>query len=226
MKLSCIVVDDEPVSRDILRKYITDIPELDLQAECKDAIEANRHLAENNTDLIFLDINMPRLSGISFARSLTTAPMIIFATAYPEYAVEGFDLNAVDYLVKPFSFERFLKAVNKALNKKSESTPAAGVATILLKSDKKIYSTRLSAITCIEGCGDYIKVHTEEQSLVIHDTIKGFVAALPEDQFMRIHKSYAINLSKVKYLDGNTVHLDGYKAQVSPQHREELLNKL
>lgn len=227
MKISCIIVDDEPVSRDILRKYIGDIPELELQAECKDAFEANRHLAESQADLIFLDINMPRLSGVSFARSLTIAPMIIFTTAYPEYAVEGFDLNAVDYLVKPFSFERFLKAANKALSIKSGASPTpSGESTILIRSDKKIYSIKHSALLFIEGCGDYIKVHTDDKTLIVHDTMKGFISTLPEELFMRVHKSYAVNLGKVEYLDGNTIHIAGSTMQVSPQHREELLKRM
>ncbi len=227
MKISCIIVDDEPISRDILRKYIGDIPELELRAECQDAFEANRHLAENQTDLIFLDINMPRLSGVSFARSLKAAPLIIFTTAYPEYAVEGFDLNAVDYLVKPFSFERFLKAANKALSIMADASPAQPAdSTILVRSDKKIYSIKHDAIQFIEGCGDYIKVHTEDKTLVVHDTMKGFVSTLPLEQFMRVHKSYAVNISKVEYLDGNTIHISDSSLQVSPQHREELLTRM
>jgi DNA-binding LytR/AlgR family response regulator len=227
MNINCIIVDDEPISRDILRKYISDIPGMILSAECKDAFEATRHLAEHSTDLIFLDINMPRLSGVSFARSLTSSPLIIFTTAYPEYAVEGFELNAVDYLVKPFSFERFLKAANKAMAALSSSTPAPDDnAGILIKSEKKIYSVSLSDLLYIEGCGDYIKVRTEDRTLIVHDTMKGFISTLPPEIFMRVHKSYAVNLKKVEFLDGNTIHISGSTVQVSPQHREELIQRL
>ena len=116
---SCMIVDDEPLSRDVLRKYIAEVKDLDLVAECSDGFEATHRLVQNHIDLIFLDINMPGLTGISLARSLANAPMIIFTTAYPEFAVEGFELDALDYLVKPYSFERFLKGVNKALAKLS-----------------------------------------------------------------------------------------------------------
>ncbi len=148
-KIKLLIVDDEPVSRDILRKYISDIPGMILSAECKDAFEATRYLAEQSTDLIFLDINMPRLSGVSFARSLTSSPLIIFTTAYPEYAVVGFELNAVDYLLKPISFDRFMKAANKARDKFEANAPAVtgGVISkkedyMFVKADKKLIKVK------------------------------------------------------------------------------------
>ena len=118
---TCIIIDDEPLSRDVLRKYIHEVTDLEIVAECSDAIEATHQLNQGRIDILFLDINMPGLSGISFARSLTVSPLIIFTTAYPEYAVEGFELDATDYLVKPYSFERFLKAVNRALERLREN---------------------------------------------------------------------------------------------------------
>jgi len=228
MKLKCMIVDDEPVSRDVLRKYISDIPGLELLGECKDAFEAKDFLATDHIDLLFLDINMPRVSGVSFARSLTKSPMIVFTTAYPEYAVEGFELNAIDYLVKPFSFERFLKAVNKAQDRKEEAhAESPETTTILLKADKKIHAIKQENIELIEGLGDYIKVHISGKNpLVVHDTMKGFLETLASDKFMRIHKSYTIQLSLVEYIEGNQVVISGQKIPISPTFRQELLDRL
>ena len=137
---NCLIVDDEPLSRDILRKYIAEVKDLDLVAECSDGFEATHQLVQQHIDLLFLDINMPGLTGISLARSLDNPPLIIFTTAYPVFAVEGFELNALDYLVKPYSFERFLKATNKALSRISSDKGAGGPAQkILVKADKKLF---------------------------------------------------------------------------------------
>jgi len=223
---SCLIVDDEPLSRDVLRKYIAEVKDLQLFAECSNAAEATQQLNLNGVDLIFLDINMPGLSGISFARSLTRSPLIIFTTAYPEYAVEGFELDATDYLVKPYSFERFLKAVNRALERLSENNRhASDKGKILVKADKKLYALPFSEILIIEGQGDYIRIRTERENLVVHDTIKNFLANLPAYEFMRIHKSYVINLKRIEFIEGNQVRIGEFTLPVSPVHREELLTR-
>ena len=223
---SCLIVDDEPLSRDVLRKYIAEVKDLQLFAECSNAAEATQQLNLNGVDLIFLDINMPGLSGISFARSLTRSPLIIFTTAYPEYAVEGFELDATDYLVKPYSFERFLKAVNRALERLSENNrQTSDKGKILVKADKKLYALPFSEILIIEGQGDYIRIRTERENLVVHDTIKNFLANLPAYEFMRIHKSYVINLKRIEYIEGNQVRMGDHTLPVSPAHREELLSR-
>lgn len=223
--MNCIIVDDEPLSRDVLKRYLDDTPGLNLHAVCKDAFEATKVLSEKQIDLIFLDINMPRLSGISFAKALSSAPMIIFTTAYPEFAVEGFELNAVDYLVKPFSFERFLKAVNRANERNQLSGVHDEQRKVLLKSDKKLYAVPLNDIFYIEGCGDYIKVNVMGKALIVHDTIKSFLENLPEPEFMRIHKSYVINLAHIKYIEGNQVFMDSMEIPVSPTFKSELLRR-
>ncbi len=233
-RLTCLIIDDEPASRDILKRYIHDIPGLSLQYECRDAFEASEKLSDHPVDLLFLDINMPRLSGVSFARSLSRAPLIIFTTAYPEYAVEGFELEAVDYLVKPFSFERFLKAVNRAYERAEkanrEEKALSGEQqdpTLLIRSDKKIYSVHLSDLLYIEACGDYIKVHLDDgKRLVVHDTIKRFLDLLPKETFVRVHRSWVINLSKVGFIEGNRVHINKTPIPVSPAYRQELLDQL
>jgi DNA-binding LytR/AlgR family response regulator len=170
---------------------------------------------------------MPGISGISFARSLTAAPLIIFTTAYPEFAVEGFELNAVDYLVKPYSLERFLTAVNRAFDKLREPDMESGnPRKLLLKADKKLYAVELPSILYVEGQGDYIRIVLEDKKLMVHDTIKNFLHSLPEGMFMRIHKSYVVNLNHIDFVEGNQVQIKGDTIQVSPVHREELLQRL
>jgi len=223
---NCLIVDDEPLSRDVLRKYIAEVKDLQLLGECGDAVEASHLLNLHQIDIIFLDINMPGLSGISFARSLKVSPLIVFTTAYPEYAVEGFELDATDYLVKPYSFERFLKAVNRAMERLQEnksSEPEQG--KILVKADKKLYALSFSEIMVIEGQGDYIRIRTDRANLVVHDTIKNFLDSLPEDEFMRIHKSYVINLKRISYIEGNQVRIGDHTIPLSPTQREELLRR-
>ncbi len=223
---SCLIVDDEPLSRDVLKKYIADVKDLQLLAVCRNATEASHQLNKALVDILFLDINMPGISGISFARSLTNSPLIIFTTAYPEYAVEGFELNATDYLVKPYSFERFLKAVNRALERMRENRDSgAANGKILVKADKKLYALQFSEILFLEGQGDYIRIRTGQHSLVVHDTIKNFLSSLPEEEFMRIHKSYVINLKHIEYIEGNQVRIGEHTLPVSPVHREELLSR-
>ena len=152
--------------------------------------------------------------------------MIIFTTAYPEYAVEGFDLNALDYLVKPYSFERFLKATHRALAMLREHNDHKGAARkILLKADKKLYAVEFSSIRYIEGQGDYIRIFMDDKKLVVHDTIKNFVDSLPETEFMRIHKSYVVNLMKISFMEGNQVRIGEQTIPVSPNHKEELIRR-
>jgi DNA-binding LytR/AlgR family response regulator len=222
----CMIVDDEPLSRDILRKFIKEVKDLKIVSECKDAFEAIHQLGQMEVDILFLDINMPGLTGISMARSLTNAPLIIFTTAYPQFAVEGFELEAIDYLIKPYSSERFLKAVNRAM----ERLPASNGQTaedrkIMVKSDKKLYAVEATDIMFIEGLGDYIKIHTQTGTLVVHDTIKGFMESLPEGDFMRIHKSYVINLKAIRFIEGNQVRIGTESVPVSPTLKEELLKR-
>ena len=223
---SCLIIDDEPLSRDVLRKYIEEVSDLEIVAECADAIEATHQLNHSRSDILFLDINMPGLSGISFARSLTHTPLIIFTTAYPEYAVEGFELNATDYLVKPYSFERFLKAVNRALERLRENHLNEGPGgKVLVKADKKLYALPFTEILFIEGQGDYIRIHTSQHKLMVHDTIKNFMESLPAEEFMRIQKSFVVNLRHIEFIEGNQVTIAQHTLPVSPLNRDELLSR-
>jgi DNA-binding LytR/AlgR family response regulator len=235
MKLKCLVVDDEPLAQDILVRYVDDCPSLELSRVCSDALEAGEFIRSHPVDLIFLDINMPRLSGIRFVRTLNHPVLIVFTTAYPEFAAEGFDTDAVDYLVKPFSFERFMKAVNKAaewaeFRKKTDTPqdkePNKNPEFILLRADKKIFKINFNDILYFESIGDYIKVYCIDKKIIIHETIKNLISQLPVNQFIRIHKSYIVSIGKIRLIEGNQVDVEGQKIPIGLVFKEELLKRL
>lgn len=196
--IRCMIIEDEPLAQNVLKKYIDEVPSLDLIAVCGNALEAQDIVQTNNIQLLFLDVNLPKLSGINFLRTLPDPPLVIFTTAYPEFAVEGFELDAVDYLVKPISFERFLKAINKVLNKSSRQ-PARLTEDkntndyILLKADKKVYRINLEDILYAEATGDYVKVITREGQYITNITLKKLLEELPDNDFIRVHKSFIIS---------------------------------
>lgn len=210
--INTIIVDDEPLALEILEAHIGNIPELNLVAKCGNALEANQALRDHDVDLMFLDIQMPQLTGVEFLRSLSNPPMVIFTTAYAEYAVEGFNLEALDYLLKPISFERFLKASNKAIDKfKSERTATVSTDSeddfFFVKSDKKMMKVYYKDILYIEGLKDYVIIRTETGRVITLQTMKSLVVKLPSDIFQRIHRSYILNLNKLKAIEGNMVEL-------------------
>ena len=223
MKINCIIVDDEPASREILEKYISDCASLNLISSCKNAIEANEIINQEQIQLIFLDINMPKLSGIKFYKSLPNPPFVIFTTAYPEYAVEGFEVDAIDYLLKPFSFERFLKSVNKALNIFNHIDTKNHIPFIVLKSDKKLFRVNINDINYLEALGDYVKVDFLCQSILVHDTFKNLLIQLGEANLVRVHKSFAISLHKFEQIEGNMIKIKNKSIPIGQKYREELL---
>ncbi|MBN1822042.1 MAG: response regulator transcription factor [Prolixibacteraceae bacterium] len=223
MAVKCLIVDDEPLAQDVLKDYVESCPELELVMICNDALEAGDIVRKENIDLLFLDINMPRLTGINFVKSLSHTPLFILITAYPEFAIEGFEVEAVDYLLKPVPFERFRKAVNRALERLenrqiSEQTP---IQHILVKADKKNYRIEFNNLLFLEAMGDYVRFYMEDKKLMVHGTLKEIVQKLPEKQFIRIHKSFIVNISKVNYIEGNMVKLGNEKIPVSLTYREE-----
>ena len=219
MKISCIIIDDEPSSQNVLKSFINKVEYLDLKHACNDALEALEYLKNNPIDLLFLDINMPQLSGISFYKSLQNPPKVIFTTAYSEYALEGFNLNATDYLLKPFSFERFLKAVSKIKDIKDDK-----VDSIIIKSDKKLHQIKLEDIYYIESLGDYIKVHLKDKFLVVYKTLKNMNNDLPKSIFTQIHKSFIINKNKVDYIEGNLVIINSNKIPLGQKFKKDFLD--
>ena len=230
--LQCVVADDEPIARQIIENYIKEIPYLEVVATCKNAFEVMGFLQENTIDLLFLDINMPKLSGISLLKTMQKKPAVIITTAYPEYAVEGFELSVTDYLLKPFSLERFLQAVLK-VQQKSNSINNTNIVldredtlkSIYVKSDKKIIKLDLDAINYIEAYGNYIKIYTN-QMILTPVTLSDFLEKLTED-FIRIHKSYVVNFNKLKLIDGNQMVLQNdSKLPISKSFRKAVLNKI
>ncbi|MFP2994781.1 LytTR family DNA-binding domain-containing protein [Spongiivirga sp. MCCC 1A20706] len=229
--LQCIIADDEPIARQILENYMESIPNLALVSSCKNAFEVMEVLQDKPIDLLFLDINMPKLTGLSLLKTLQQKPSVIITTAYPEYAVEGFELSVTDYLLKPFSFERFLQAVNKvqqkpnlAINPISEDKEEVN-KSIFVKSDKKIIKLDYDAITHIEAYGNYIKIYAENKVLA-PQTLSDFLLKLP-DNFLRIHKSYAINFDQLKLIDGNQVVLQNdSKLPIGKSYRKAVLDRI
>jgi len=227
MILKTLVIDDEPLAQNIIRKYAEDIKSIEIKGFCNDALEAMLILENQAIDLIFLDINMPKLSGIEFLKILKNPPLIILTTAYTDYAMEGYELNVLDYLVKPFSFVRFLKAVQKAeqqiqISKKTKELEKP--ESIFIKSNKKSYQVRFVDIVYIEGLGDYIKIHTEKTHLITNLTMKKMEELLPEKEFYRIHKSYIVNLKKIVAIEGNMVELSNVKLTIGSNFRTDFFN--
>ena len=231
--INTIIVDDEPLALEILESHIEKIDELNLVAKCSNAIEANSALQEHEVDLMFLDIQMPQLTGVEFLKSLSQPPIAIFTTAYAEYAVEGFELEALDYLLKPISFERFLKATNKVVEKfKTERTSSLTLDPsedfFFVKSDKKMMKVFYRDILYIEGLKDYVIIRTETGRVITLQTMKSLVEKLPSTMFQRIHRSYILNLTKLKAIEGNMVELIE-KGQpklipIGKNYRDELLS--
>jgi len=234
MKIKCVIIDDEPIAREIIREYISKLNEFEIIAEFKKATEAISFLNENKTDLLFLDINMPEINGINFARSLSNPPAIIFTTAYREYAAEGFELQAVDYLVKPIPFDRFLKAVNHffKLHGKSVDMTTSEISEspveefILLKDSKKTHKVFLSDIKYIESDGDYIRFYLQNKKIMVRGSLSSMEDMLPPSLFLRIHNSYMINLKKVNALTLYSVEIDGIELPISRSHKEKVLKIL
>jgi DNA-binding LytR/AlgR family response regulator len=231
--ISCLIVDDEPLSQDVLKKFIKDTPMLDLSGICADALEALTFLQSERVDLIFLDINMPKLSGIKFAKSLEHSPMIIFTTAYSEYAVEGFELDVVDYLLKPISFERFLKAVNKAMDLKQtlevvekykSNEFSEGQDYIMIKADRKIYKINIDDIYYVQSYGDYVKIFTKEKTIIASETLKNMEQFLGKS-FLRVHKSYLVAHNAVQYVEGNQLKVLDQMIPIGQKFREKFFKR-
>lgn len=217
MKLRCLIVDDEPLAHDVILRYLEDIPFLEKAGQCYLATEAFAFLSHHTVDLIFLDIRMPKLSGLDFLRTLNQRPLVVITSAYEEHALESFELEVVDYLLKPFRFDRFLKAANRALEqhtlrRQAVASPAPLVAAqeaepLYIKSDKKLVQMPLDDVYYLESLGNYVKVWGRDQFLLTQRTLGSFEEQLPADAFIRIHKSFILNKKFVHYIEGNMIRL-------------------
>ena len=238
--MKVIIVDDEPLALDVIETYVSRMPNLELIARCNNAFEANEALKNNEIDLMFLDIQMPQLTGIDFLKTLKTPPMVIFTTAYQQYAVEGFELNAIDYLLKPISMDRFMKAVNKAseqyeLHHKEVKTvvhtegaaPADKPDYIFVKADKKLQRVKFSEILYIEGLKDYVIIRTETGRIISLQTMKSLEDKLPVAQFVRVHRSFIVGMDKIHAIVGNMVEVIekgvAKHLPIGKNYRDELL---
>jgi DNA-binding LytR/AlgR family response regulator len=233
VQIRCLIVDDEPPARRVLEKYIDDIPTLKLEGKCHDAFDAIDLLHKKQIDLLFLDINMPKMTGLDFLKTLQNPPLVIITTAYREYAIEGFDLDVIDYLTKPIPFDRFLKAVNKAIDrfkaKSNLNTPNLILSgnmlelpdCIFVKVDKANYKINLDDILYIESVGDYVKIFTPEKTYLTNLTMKKIDAGLPSNRFMRVHKGYIISVSKISSLEGNIIKIYNMLIPIGQTYRKD-----
>jgi DNA-binding LytR/AlgR family response regulator len=226
-------VDDEPVAREILENHLSKIENTKVVASCKSAIEAFNAINQERVDLIFLDINMPEISGLSFAKSINKNIKVIFTTAYREYAVDGFDLQAVDYLLKPISFERLLQALNKFMNETMQIKQSASEEVILeksdyffVRSDRKMVKISFSDILFVESLSDYIKIHLTDKTVVARETIANIEARLPQNDFMRTHRSFIVSLAGIDSFTSEYIEMGKKQIPISRGYKNEVLNRL
>ena len=230
--LHCIIIDDEPLARKGLKEYINDVDFLQLDAEFDNALKANRLLSDGSVQLIFLDIQMPKLTGLEFLKTLMHAPPVIFTTAFPQYALDGFELNALDYLVKPISFERFLKAAMRAkeyyeVRFKNASEIAPGKDEFFfIKADNKLVKIFYDEILFVEALQNYISIHTKTKKYITYLTFKSIEEYLPIDRFIKTHKSYIISASKIDNIDGNDIRIGEHHIPISRTSKDQVMERL
>ena len=231
--IQCIVVDDEPIAREIIEAHLQKIPVLKVVATCKNSIEAFNEINSKKVDLIFLDINMPEISGLSFAKSINKNIKIIFTTAYREYAIDGFDLQAVDYLLKPISFDRLLQAVNKYLGESIavNEEPILEIIQdktdfIFVRSERKMVKIKFTDINYIESFSDYIKFHLVKNSVVTRETISSIEAKLPKNNFLRIHRSFIVSIDKIDSFTNEFIEVNKKAVPISRSYKKDVLSRL
>ena len=234
-QIRTLIVDDEPIAQDILETFIGRIPGLQLVQKCRNALEAFQVISSQQVDLVLLDINMPEITGINFLKTLKDPPCVIFTTAYSEFAVESYELNAVDYLLKPISFERFLQAINKAVaviaakNNTTSKAPSTGDTNELMfvKAEGKLVKIDLTRLWFVEGLKDYVRLWTDEGKILVHSTMKNFEESLSRySNFIRVHKSYIINVKFISEIDGNTVYIKGQSVVIGSTYKDEVTKML
>jgi DNA-binding LytR/AlgR family response regulator len=228
MTLACMVVDDEPLARRVLAKHIAEVPSLSLVKECAGAAEAAAYIHTHRVDVIFLDIKMPRLSGLDFLKTLTDPPQIIITTAFSEYAIEGYEYSVVDYLLKPIPFDRFLKAVNKlSVRLNTGEKPRAESDTgrsnfIFIRSGQKSFQVRFDDIDRIQGWGNYVKIFTGTRAFLAPMTMKAVERLLPAERFLRCHKSHIVNRDRIESIGDNRIALAGIKIPVGRAYKQKV----
>ncbi len=224
-KIKCLIIDDEPIAREGLKEYVDQIEFLKLIATCKNAIEATNWMQKADIDLIFLDIQMPKVTGIEFIKNLKNPPLTVFTTAYPEYAIESYELDIVDYLLKPISFPRFLKAALKAKEYlvQHEQHVIRNEDFFFVKCSQKIEKIIVQEITYVESMSNYVIIHTKDRKFVTYLTFKSVEDQLPSDQFIRIHRSYMVALSAIKTIEGSDLIINGASLPISKNFKDEVM---
>ncbi|HEX9513266.1 MAG TPA: LytTR family DNA-binding domain-containing protein [Puia sp.] len=227
ISIKCIITDDEPFARKGLQGYIGQIDFLELKGVCENALELNSLLKKEPADLLFLDIEMPYVTGIDFLRSIPHPPKVIFTTAYEKYALQGFELEVLDYLLKPISFERFMKSANKAFDYfRGQQSPAAVQDYIFVKADGKLEKIQFADILFAEALENYVAIYTREKKIISHLTLKMLQEKLPTGAFIQPHKSYLVAIGKINSIEGNILHVGAYQVPISKYQKEEVMEKI
>lgn len=222
--LRTIIIDDEPLAINVLKNYVAQVKEMELLQTFSNAVAASTFVQENNVDIIFLDINMPILDGLDFLKNLQNKPMVVMTTAHEEYALQSYELQAIDYLVKPIPFPRFLKSVQRIIDlKKGADQNQKEHPSIFVKVDKKkLQKILLDDILIVESLKDYIRIKTKSDKYIIHRTLSSFTDELPNDKFIRIHRSYTIAIDKVNAIEGNSLEIDGMRYTIGRSYINEV----
>jgi DNA-binding LytR/AlgR family response regulator len=232
MKIQCLLVDDEPLALDALESLIRKIPELEIAGICRNAVDALQVIHERKIDLLLLDINMPELTGIEMLKSMSHPPSVIFTTAYRDYAVEAFELDVIDYLVKPISLERLVRSINRYHDRRErrsttpEPASKSPLRTIKVYSDKKNYRVSLSSILYVEGLKDYARIHTDNGRLVTRQTLKNFEDILPPEEFIRVHRSFIVPVNRLDSWTTYSVTIKSTEIPVGRTYRNTVMKQL
>jgi len=223
--MRCIIVDDEPVARKILEEFIQQVGFLECVGQFENALKAEEFLKSNKADIIFLDIEMPKRNGIQYLKEAAVKPLVILTTAFPEYALEGYELDIIDYLLKPIAFNRFLKAVQKAREyaRLKGTDPEPSPSYLFIRSDKRIEKVQLQDILYIESTGNYVFLHTEAKKIMAYLTLKGIEAQLPSADFVKVHQSFLVCFSKIDAIEGNTIKIKGKTVPISRNYRDTVM---
>lgn len=228
---NCLIVDDEPIARDIVQTYCGHLPNLHVVATCGNALEAKAIMQTQKIDILFLDINMPVLDGIAFLKTLKTQPQVIFTTAYKEHAVDAFDLAACDYLLKPFSLDRFIVAIDKAVEKLSSDIVSTSSTVkkddyIFIKFDGKIYKIQYEDLLYAEANGNYTRIVTVQSIIMPSMAFSNFAELLPRSVFIRIHRSFIINKARITHIEGNRVFINTIEIPIGSNYKDDFLKEI
>ncbi len=235
MKTNCLIIDDEPLARDLIRNHLNKLDNFEVAAECGDAMRALQELRNHEIDLMFMDIQMPQITGIEFLKTLKSPPKVIITTAYREYALEGFELDVVDYLIKPITFERFLKSINKYYQiAQDEVLPVAHTADlnsktepfIYVKENKRVIKVNLNDILYVEGLSEYVQIYTGKRKIITKTSMTNMEEKLPSDSFFRIHKSFIVSLSKIEAFTASSIEVPGKELPIGRSYKNLVIDAL